>query len=115
MPLKFLTITTIPVPKFQAFRKVFGLLCIGQHNGAQLNPSSSSPNLGCLAATSADGHGESPNSMPMANCAGIRRSSLNRLPSVDICDGTDTLEESRQMALLKEQYQKIKVSGSAAV
>ncbi|KAF7632258.1 hypothetical protein Mgra_00008327 [Meloidogyne graminicola] len=89
-----------------AFRKVFGLICIGQYNGLALNSTfASSPNL-------------SPNDHN--NDQILRRSSVAKIvSSVDyICnnnnknsDSEENLNvdpEAKQMNILKQEYQEIK-------
>uniref|UniRef100_A0A1I8AW41 Trafficking protein particle complex subunit 11 domain-containing protein n=1 Tax=Meloidogyne hapla TaxID=6305 RepID=A0A1I8AW41_MELHA len=87
-----------------AFRKVFGLICIGQYNGLYLNSSfASSPNL-------------SPNQNNFNQ--EIRRSSVAKMASVDAdCSKSGSEEdknkedldpEAKQMNILKQEYQKLK-------
>uniref|UniRef100_A0A914GWE5 Trafficking protein particle complex subunit 9 n=1 Tax=Globodera rostochiensis TaxID=31243 RepID=A0A914GWE5_GLORO len=104
--------------EFQAFRKIFGLLCIGQFNGGHLNASSSSPDLNSPSSSrnetlNDEGQASSP---PLSR---LRRSSLARLPPIlaerqkkgdqNISDEL-TPAESKQFRLLKEQFAEIKQS-----
>uniref|UniRef100_A0A914L217 Uncharacterized protein n=2 Tax=Meloidogyne incognita TaxID=6306 RepID=A0A914L217_MELIC len=91
--------------EFQAFRKIFGLICIGQYNGFYLNSSfASSPNL-------------SPNENNYNQ--EIRRSSVAKMASLEPdCslktedgegDDKQTSDpEAKQMNILKQEYQKLK-------
>uniref|UniRef100_A0A183CE70 Trafficking protein particle complex subunit 9 n=1 Tax=Globodera pallida TaxID=36090 RepID=A0A183CE70_GLOPA len=104
--------------EFQAFRKIFGLLCIGQFNGGHLNASSSSPDLNSPSSSRNEtlideGQASSP---PLSR---LRRSSLARLPPIlaerqkkgdqNISDEL-TPAESKQFRLLKEQFAEVKQS-----
>jgi hypothetical protein len=85
--------------EFQAFRKIFGLICVGQYNGAQWNTSSSFPDL------------SPPKEQREKDQNHLRRTSIARISSVDVDDPeAEAINlETKQMTILKNEYQKAKV------
>ncbi|KAL3103192.1 hypothetical protein niasHS_002378 [Heterodera schachtii] len=108
--------------EFQAFRKVFGLLCVGQFNGGgPLNCSSSSPDLNSPTSSSSNEPlPDSPANSPSQNR--LRRSSLARFPPIftereqpksteqNSVSEENYTAESKQFNLLKEQFAELKQS-----